>query len=119
MNQQAAPVTLSDKPDYFLLAEPQGYITERVYMDISVNGADPQRIIIGMYGKDCPNTVKNFMSIIQGHLTSKYSGQALRYEGSKFHRIIPSFMIQGGDFTRGDGTGKSPIPCVELLLFTC
>jgi cyclophilin family peptidyl-prolyl cis-trans isomerase len=95
--------------DYFHLAEPQGMITERVFMDLSIGGEEPERIVIGMYGRECPNTVKNFTTIAQGTTTSTVTGRPLSYEGSKFHRVIPSFMIQGGDFTNFDGTGGESI----------
>ena len=60
-----------------------------------------------MYGDDCPKTVKNFMDLCVG--TKSKQGKALHYKGTKFHRIIRGFMLQGGDFERGDGTGGQSI----------
>lgn len=48
-------------------------------------------------------------NIVLGEKGIGRSGKPLHYKGSKFHRIIPSFMIQGGDFTRGDGRGGESI----------
>jgi len=96
-------------PEHFSLADPQGAITDRVYFDVSVNKSQPERIIIGLYGKECPKTVENFRTLALGNTVSTKTGRQLSYAGSKFHRVIPNFMLQGGDFTIGNGTGGESI----------
>nr|GMD54341.1 peptidyl-prolyl cis-trans isomerase CYP19-3 [Ipomoea batatas] len=57
-------------------------------------------------GDVTPKTAKNFRALCIGEKGIGKSGKPLHYEGSAFHRIIPGFMCQCGDFTRGNGTGK-------------
>jgi len=82
----------------------------RFFFDVEINGEATGRIIIGLFGNDVPKTVENFRALCTGEKgVSEVSGKALSYKSSTFHRIIPSFMIQGGDFTHGNGMGGESI----------
>ena len=71
-------------------------VTHEVTFDLNIGNDAIGSVTIGLFGKTVPKTVKNFYELAQ-----KPVGEG--YKGSKFHRVIKDFMIQGGDFTRGDG----------------
>ena len=82
-------------------------VTQGVSITVSIDGeklATPIRL--GFFGDDTPKTVENFFDLCtRDDLTNEKGNVKLTYKGSPFHRIIPNFMIQGGDFTRRNGTG--------------
>jgi len=81
----------------------------KAYFDISINNNPKGRIIFTLFAKDCPRTALNFYHLCKGDKVDPASGKKLHYKGSKFHRIIPGFMSQGGDILNGNGTGSISI----------
>ncbi|XP_024364074.1 peptidyl-prolyl cis-trans isomerase CYP19-4 [Physcomitrium patens] len=84
-------------------------VTHKVFFDVEIGGQPAGRVVMGLFGKAAPKTVENFRALCTGEKGKGLSGKPLHFKGSAFHRIIPSFMIQGGDFTHGNGRGGESI----------
>ncbi|XP_039014182.1 peptidyl-prolyl cis-trans isomerase CYP19-4-like [Hibiscus syriacus] len=85
-------------------------VTHKVYFDVEIAGKPAGRIEV-IYFSNLLNFLyaENFRALCTGEKGVGKSGKPLHYKGSAFHRIIPNFMLQGGDFTLGDGRGGESI----------
>lgn len=81
----------------------------RVYFDITIDQEAAGRIVFELFKDAAPKTAENFRALCTGEKGENESGVPLHYKGSGFHRIIPQFMCQGGDFTNHNGTGGESI----------
>ena len=106
--------TANGRPPPKMMAEapidpiPYTKVTEKVYMDIAMEGEHVGRFVFGMFGETTPKTVANFVTIANGsHIGN--DGKALHYKGTVFHRMFNNFIAQGGDVTFGNGAGSESI----------
>mmetsp|Transcript_1117 Transcript_1117/g.2310 ORF Transcript_1117/g.2310 Transcript_1117/m.2310 type:complete len:200 (+) Transcript_1117:23-622(+) len=94
-------------PPSWAAQRPEGNPT--VFFDMSADGKPLGRIEMSLAADVAPRTVENFRALCTGEKGKGGSGKPLHYKGSVFHRVIPNFMCQGGDFTRFNGTGGESI----------
>merc|ERR1712228_553804 len=80
-----------------------------VFFDMTIGGTWAGRIVMELRADVAPKTVENFRCLCTGEKCVGKSGKPLHFKGSAFHRVIPGFMAQGGDFTAGNGTGGESI----------
>jgi len=81
----------------------------KVFFDMTIGGEPAGRIVMQIFQDICPKTAENFRALCTGEKGEGKSGKPLHFKGSVFHRCIKNFMLQGGDFTKGDGTGGESI----------
>ncbi|KAG0281356.1 Peptidyl-prolyl cis-trans isomerase D [Linnemannia exigua] len=82
----------------------------RTYFDITIGQESIGRIVFELFADVVPKTAENFRALCTGEKgIGQSTGKPLTYKGAPFHRIIPDFMIQGGDFSNQNGTGGESI----------
>ncbi len=84
-------------------------VTEKLAITVQIGDDVPleKKIVFGFFGEAVPKTVRNFVELCLNGVSHK--GKTVGYKNSPFHRVIPNFMIQGGDFTNQNGTGGKSI----------
>lgn len=80
-----------------------------VFLDIEVAGHPAARVVCELFSDLVPKTVENFQCLCTGEKGFSAAGKPLHFKGNAFHRVVPGFAVQGGDITRGDGTGGESI----------
>ena len=85
------------------LTEDRHAVTKKVFLDVAIGNDAPRRIVIGLFGNTVPKTAYNFYMLCTGDKGTAKNGASLHYKGTTFHRVIPGFMAQGGDISRGHG----------------
>ena len=80
-----------------------------VFFDMTIGGAPAGRIEMTLAADVVPKTAENFRALCTGEKGVGRQGKPLHFKGSAFHRVITQFMCQGGDFTKGNGTGGESI----------
>lgn len=80
-----------------------------VFFDMNIGGRPVGRIVMELYADSVPRTAENFRALCTGERGRGSFGKQVHFKGSTFHRVIPGFMCQGGDFTHGTGTGGESI----------
>ena len=86
----------------------------QVFFDMTIGGAPAGRITFELYADTVPKTAENFRALCTGEKGVGHSGKPRNYKGSAFHRVSSEVMCQGGDFTRGNGTGGESIYGVKF-----
>ena len=81
----------------------------RVFLDISIDQKPAGKIVIELFADKVPKTAENFRMLCTGEKGVGRSGAKLHYAGCKFHRIIPNFLIQSGDFISNTGTQNESV----------
>ncbi len=85
-------------------------------MEISIKGKVAGRLTFELYEDLCPQTCENFKALCTGEKgLSAITGKPLHYKGSKIHKVFQDYILQAGDFTRGDGRGGETIFGASLI----